>query len=321
MDITASFLLESTPYLTTTQPRSYILIVHSIHRNSYLVYITAIPHIAPTPPMPAQAYPPMSLAPPKPHKDAATDPKTPAPPPALLATQRDPVPPPRDRDAHALSRAAATATTITPRRPHSPPLPQAQQSKKRKLARPPAASAGAPFHAARFPHLPAPPPAASASAAAAVIDPLAATVATYISTTTRRAADITIALKRRAQSYEMIATHERWAEFARGPESARLDLLRAMDDAVQADREIIRVIAAELRDTIEARERLGGIVDRELTGEGKGMGVAMAKGEGAVRKRVVGRRRGWGWGRTTVLIWVLLLMACAVKWYLGLDRL
>ena len=109
----------------------------------------------------------------------------------------------------------------------------------------------------------------------------------------------------------MISTHERWAEFSRGPESARLDLLRAMDDAVQADREILRVIAAELRDTLEARERLGGIVDAELTGELTG------KAELTGRKRIVGRRKGWSWGTRTMLVWVLVVVVFAVKWYLG----
>jgi len=238
----------------------------------------------------------------RPFRDAATDPKTPTPTPTLPPTQRDSVPPAqRERDGHQFSRAAATTTT--PRRPGSPAFPQAQQSKKRKLGRP-----AGPVLSSRLPHLPLPPPLPN-PAAVPVVDPLAATVATYISTTTRRAADITIALKRRTQSYEMISTHERWAGFSRGPESARLDLLKAMDDAVQADREILRVIAAELRDTLDARERLGGIVDAELTGEGA------VKIDATARRRVVGRRKGWSWGASTLLVCVLVAVACAVKWY------
>ncbi|KAF8532840.1 hypothetical protein BDD12DRAFT_540529 [Trichophaea hybrida] len=237
-------------------------------------------------------------------KDASTDPKTPTPPLDITTTT------------------TTTTTTIPSRKPrdfprkpreqimtHAPPdLPRAQQSKKRKLASPPSAPAAS----SRFPHLPSlpslalsppPPPPPKPTP-----DPLTLAVAAYRTTQSRRAADITIALKHRSESQEMILTHERWSHFSRGPEIARLDLLRTLDDAIAADREILRIVAQELRDTLEARERVGGIVDRDVEERAEKLVAVQPV------RRVVGRRRGWGWGWMLKRLVGLMLLAAAAVW-------
>jgi len=107
----------------------------------------------------------------------------------------------------------------------------------------------------------------------------------------------------------MISTHERWSQFSRGPEIARLDLLRTLDDAIAADREILRVVTQELRDTLEARVRVGGIVDREVDERAEKL-VAVAP------RRVVGRQRRWGVVGVVKRLVMLMMLAGAV-WVVG----
>ena len=83
----------------------------------------------------------------------------------------------------------------------------------------------------------------------------------YRAASSRRAADITIALKHRSERQEQIQTFGKWSKFCRSPEAARLDLLRSLDDCVAADREILRIVKAELEGTLELREQVGVIVD------------------------------------------------------------
>lgn len=182
--------------------------------------------------------------------------------------------------------------------------PQAQQSKKRKLA--------APAHNAgdtRFPHLPSVPSLALAPPAPPPPKPqpdaLALTIASYRTSQSRRAADITIALKHRSESQEMIGTHDRWSQFSRGPEIAKLDLLRTLDSAIAADREILRILTQELKDTLAARELVGGIVDGDVQERVEKFTTGP--------RRIIGRpKKKWSiWTFLGKVIMVLALLAAA----------
>ena len=147
-------------------------------------------------------------------------------------------------------------------------------------------------------------------------------MAAFRTSQSRRAADITIALKHRTESQEMISTHERWSHFSRGPEIARLDLLRTLDDAVAADREILRIVTQELRDTLRAREAVGAIVDHEVQKRAEAL-VAPPPPPPAESRRAVAsraRRAGSGAGgwlhvlqRAAWALVVLLAVAWAVR--------
>lgn len=108
----------------------------------------------------------------------------------------------------------------------------------------------------------------------------------YRAASSRRAADITIALKHRSERQEQIQSFGRWSKFCRSPEAARLDLLRALDDCVAADREILRIVKAELEGTLGLREQVGVIVDGAQD---------QVLEEKTRRKMVVSRGGTWGW--------------------------
>jgi hypothetical protein len=117
-------------------------------------------------------------------------------------------------------------------------------------------------------------------------DPLKPLLLAYRAASSRRAADITIALKHRSERQEQIQSFGRWSKFCRSPEAARLDLLRALDDCVAADREILRIVKAELEGTLGLRERVGAIVDhaQDQVFEGK-----------RAQRKIDNTRGTWGW--------------------------
>jgi hypothetical protein len=208
----------------------------------------------------------------------------------------------RDREVREMREVHNAREARAAREPRE--TPQAQQSKKRKHA--------APAHNAentRFPHLPSVPSFALAPPAPPPPKPqpdaLALTIASYRTSQSRRAADITIALKHRSESQEMIGTHDRWSQFSRGPEVAKLDLLRALDRAIAADREILRILTQELKDTLAARELVGGIVDGDVEERVEKLTIGP--------RRIIGRpKKKWSiWAFLGKVIMVLALLAAA----------
>ncbi|KAI5814612.1 hypothetical protein BZA77DRAFT_318168 [Pyronema omphalodes] len=182
--------------------------------------------------------------------------------------------------------------------------PQAQQSKKRKLA--------APVHNAentRFPHLPSVPSFALAPPAPPPPRPqpdaLSLAIASYRTSQSRRAVDMTIALKHRSESQEMIGTHDRWSQFSRGPEVAKLDLLRTLDRSIAADREILRILTQELKDTLAARELVGSLVDADVEERVEKLTTGP--------KRIIGRpKKKWSfWAFLGKVIMILALLSAA----------
>jgi hypothetical protein len=138
-------------------------------------------------------------------------------------------------------------------------------------------------------------------------DPLTLLLSAYRGNQSRRAADITIAFKRREQSQEMLTSFANWKGFCKSEESARLDLLRAMDDAVAADREILRILKRELEEVLDVREKVGCEVDREVQ--------EVAGGKRG--KRVIGRpKRPWFYGVGALVrkVLVLVMLVVAAVW-------
>lgn len=83
-------------------------------------------------------------------------------------------------------------------------------------------------------------------------------------------------------------------------------MLRTLDDAVAADREILRVLTVELRDTLAARDRIGGAVDKEVEARG---------GKLETRRRIVGRRRRrWNVGMVVNRVVSTLVLALLLWW-------
>jgi hypothetical protein len=106
----------------------------------------------------------------------------------------------------------------------------------------------------------------------------------------------------------MVASYANWKGFCKSEESARLDLLRAMDDAVAADREILRILMAELKELVEVRGSVGEVVDTAVEEEVVG---------GRKGKRVVGRpKRPWFSGLGTLIrrVIMLLMLVVAAAW-------